>query len=181
MRSQYVSNQHVLRRWEPSPAGTSPTRSAIGHAPQDGGTRAVLIRDVMSREYLTVKRGQSLRDAVEAMLKEGQESVIITNEGEPDGLITRRSALIAAYKTDEPLSKVPVSGFASGFPTSVKPDATVLFAIGQLINADEEVLPVVEDLELVGVVTRENLLDEYTNLRNEAFDTIERRKEWEEQ
>ncbi|WEL18927.1 CBS domain-containing protein [Halorhabdus sp. BNX81] len=138
----------------------------------------MLIRDVMSTDYLTVSRDRSLRAAVEILLKDGRESIIITDGDDPDGLITQRSALIACYKTDDPLSEIPVSGFASGFPTSVKPDATVLFAIGQLINADTDVLPVVEGLELVGVVTREDMLNEYTNLRNEAFNTVEQRKDW---
>lgn len=140
----------------------------------------MLIGEIMTDEYESISRSRRLKTAVGVMLKNGTEFVILTDESEPDGIITRRSALIACYKTDEPLSEIPVSGFASGFPTTVEPDSTVLFAIGLLVSNDAEVLPVVDGLELVGIVTREILLEKYSNLRNEAFANIERRIEWEE-
>jgi len=139
----------------------------------------MLISDVMNTDYRTVARSESLKTAVGVMLRADVEAVIITDEDDPSGIVTRRKALVASFKTDDPLSEIPLAGFSSGFPTSVGPDSTVLFAIGRLVSSDLEVLPVVDGLDLVGIVTRQDMLDEYTNLRNEAFDTLERRSDWE--
>ncbi|MFW6436021.1 MAG: CBS domain-containing protein [Halococcoides sp.] len=153
--------------------------AALPQDPPHPSEDTMLISEVMSTDFRTVPRSESLKAAVGVMLKADVEAVIITDGGDPSGIVTRRKALIASFKTDDPLSEIPLAGFSSGFPTSVAPDSTVLFAIGQLVSSNLEVLPVIDDLDLVGIVTRENMLDEYSNLRNEAFDSLERRTEWE--
>lgn len=141
----------------------------------------MLVRNLMTSDFETVARDASLYVAVETMLRSGTEYVVLTSDEEPDGLITQRKALIACYKTERALPEIPVSGFAVGFPTTIKPDATALLATGHLVKADVSVLPVVEGLELVGVVTREDLLDNSSNLRREVFEQDERRDDWEDE
>lgn len=139
----------------------------------------MLIRDVMSTDVRRVPRSESLRTAVGVMLRTNVEAVVLTADGDPNGLITMRKALIAAFKTDDSLSEIPLQGFASGFSVSVAPDSTVLFGIGRLVSSDLDVLPVLDGLELVGIVSREDMLDEYSNLRREAIEDNEKRSEWE--
>ncbi|MFB6163444.1 MAG: CBS domain-containing protein [Halococcoides sp.] len=139
----------------------------------------MLIRDVMSPDFHTAPRSESLRTAVGIMLRSDAEAVVLTEDGDPNGLITQRKALVAAFKTDDPLTEIPLDGFGSGFRVTVAPDTTVLFAIGRLISADQDVLAVIEDLDLVGIVTREDMLDEYSNLQREAIEADEKRSEWE--
>jgi CBS domain-containing protein len=138
----------------------------------------MLIREVMSTDFKSVDRDATLYDAVELMLKAGDDYVILTSEDQPNGLLTKRKALIACYKTKRALPEIQVSGFAVGFPTSFKPETTVLMAIGHMAESEMEVLPIVSDLELVGIVTREDLLDNASNLRKQAFELAEQKDEW---
>lgn len=139
----------------------------------------MLIREVMSTNVQTVARTESLRTAVTVMLRTNVEAVVLTEDGDPNGLVTERRALAAGVKTDEPFSEIPLTGFGTGFPNSVSPDTTVLFGIGRIVSAAIDVLPVLDGLDLVGLVSREDMLGEYSNLRREAIATNDQRAEWE--
>lgn len=138
----------------------------------------MLVDEILTTEFEQVSRDATLAEAVGRMLERESDYVVLTDAGDPDGVLTERKALVAAYKTGKALSEIPVAGFSTGFPTTVTPDTTVLLAVAHMRESGVEVLPVVEDLELVGVVTRETLLDNMKNLRSEALSVAEQGKEW---
>ena len=61
-----------------------------------------------------------------------------------------------------------MSGFRSGFRVTVDPDTPVLFAISRMHRDGVDLLPVQDGLSIPGVVTKSQISEQVTTLRDEA-------------
>jgi len=138
----------------------------------------MLVKDIMITEFATVDQSASLKDAAVGMVKSDHEFLIVTEDDQPSGLITPRRALVACVKTGKPIDSIPSSGFANGFPVTIEPDTPVLFAISHMRRSQVDVLPVQKDLSIVGVVTRSEIVNNVSNMRNEAINNASEGAKW---
>lgn len=138
----------------------------------------MLVRDIMTEEFETVQRNQTLADAVEAMLSEAIAHVFVIEDGTPTALLTQRKALIACYQTDDPLTEIPLSGFSRGLETQASPDETVLLCAGRLRNASVDCLPVVDKLSVEGVLTKDDLIDNLSSITGEVLEQNKPERDW---
>jgi CBS domain-containing protein len=137
------------------------------------------VRDLMSREVVTVPADASLAEAVELMLSERVGSVIVTRDGDPAGIVTESDGLRAALRAEAPLDAIPVARVATSPLTTIAPAGTVRAAVERMLDADVKKLPVVEEFELVGVLTLSDVAWHYSDIRQEAADLVEGRRGWE--
>ena len=112
------------------------------------------------------------------MLGNEVEHILVIEEGTPMVMITRRKALLACYKTDAPLSEIPVSGFSRGLETNIGPNETVLIAVGKLRQAKADCLPVVSGMSVEGVLTRDDVIENLSSITDNMTEEDERRDEW---
>lgn len=138
----------------------------------------MLVSEIMIEEFATVETSGTLKDAVVTMLKSDHDYLIVTDDGQPTGLITPRRALVACVKTGKPIHEIPVSGFASGFPVTIEPDTPVLFAISHMRRSQVDVLPVQDGLSIEGVVTRNEIVQNVSKMRTEAINNAQEEQEW---
>jgi|APHM01.1.fsa_nt_gi Predicted signal-transduction protein containing cAMP-binding and CBS domains len=138
----------------------------------------MLVKRIMTRDFETVARSAALDTVVERMLRNDVDHVIATKDDDPAGVITRRKVLIASYKTDHPLSEIPVSGFGHGLESHIGPSATVLLSVGKIQQSNLECLPVVDGMQVVGVLTKDDILENVSNITSEVLDAEDRREEW---
>lgn len=138
----------------------------------------MLVSDIMITEFTTVDQSASLEDAAIGMIKSDHEFLIVTENDQPTGIITPRRALVACVKTGKPIDSIPVSGFTTGFPATIEPDTPVLFAISHMRRSQADVLPVKEDLSIIGVVTRTEIVQNVSNMRNEAINNAKEGVKW---
>lgn len=138
----------------------------------------MLVKHIMTGEFETVSRGQTLDEAVELMLGNEVEHILVIEEGTPMVMITRRKALLACYRTDAPLSEIPVSGFSRGLETNIGPNETVLIAVGKLRQAKADCLPVVSGMSVEGVLTRDDVIENLSSITDNMTEEDERRDEW---
>lgn len=138
----------------------------------------MLVKKIMSRNFETASREQSLDEIVGAMLTHDVDHVVVMEGDTPSAIITQRKALIASYKTDAPLSEIPVSGFGRGLETSVGPNSTVLLSVGKMQSAKTECIPVVDGLDIVGILTKDDVIDNVSKITDEVLEHDERREEW---
>lgn len=138
----------------------------------------MLVKRIMTRDFETVARSAALDAVVERMLRNGVDHVVATENDDPTALITRRKVLIASYKTDDPLSEIPVSGFGHGLEARIGPNVTVLLSVGKMQQSAIECLPVVDGMEVVGVLTKDDILENVSNITSEVLDAEDRREEW---
>ncbi|MFB6069910.1 MAG: CBS domain-containing protein [Halanaeroarchaeum sp.] len=134
----------------------------------------MLVRDLMSESVVAVDASAQLRDAVLAMLREGVGSVIVRRDGAPTGIITETDALMSAAETGRPLADVAVEDAMTSDLVTGSPDMTVRKAVGRMNRQGVKKLPIVEDFDVVGIVTMTDVVRHHASLIREAHRAEER-------
>jgi CBS domain-containing protein len=139
----------------------------------------MFVREIMTTDVVTVNADATLREGVGLMLREGIGSLVVTSDGVPAGIVTHGDVLRATYATRRPLAQLAVRKAASGDLVTVAPDATVGSAVSEMTSHDVAHLPVVDDFEVVGIVTTTDLVVHYPEIVSEAGEAGELRALWE--
>lgn len=135
------------------------------------------VKDVMSTPAVTVDADATLYDAIEVMLRDRVGSAVVVDEA-PVGILTRSDVLRAAYAAGGSLDSIPVvRGMSDGLVTT-SPDTSVRHALELMKTHDIKKLPVVEEFDLVGVVTMTDIAQHSPERVREVKATIERRDDW---
>ena len=138
----------------------------------------MLVNEIMTTDLPTIDVGDSLGAATRWMLDHDRSTILLTEDDDPVAVLTFRKALIACCQTNAPIDDIPLAKFTRGFDITVEPDTTLLFAISQMTRAKVDVLPVQEDLEIVGLITREDVVRNVSNFRKEAARLQGQRARW---
>ena len=131
--------------------------------------RRLQVRDLMTKDPITIGAGQSLYDAYARMLEHEVRRLPVLQHGKLAGIITlgdiRRalSAVLAAGQTaaettaDLRASPLTVGDSMSPDPITVAPGDTIQEAAEQMLENQVSALPVVEDGRVVGIVTESDI------------------------
>lgn len=140
----------------------------------------MLVKDVMSTDVVTVDRDASLRDAVGQLLEHEVGSVVVvSDEGNPVGIVTETDALRAGYRTGDPFAEIRVMDLAHRPVITTSPSATVQWVARKMADNDIKKVPVMEDLSLVGIVTLTDIVWRLSDIRAEVGELSNAPEEWE--
>lgn len=131
----------------------------------------------MSSPVATTSPGASLRDAVGIMLDQRVGSVIVSDGG-LHGIITRSDVLRAAYHHHDALSALSVREAMTEDVITTTPSASIDRVLTAMEAHNIKKLPVVEDLEVIGIITLTDIARHQPEYVREVRDSIERRDEW---
>jgi CBS domain-containing protein len=134
----------------------------------------MLVRELMTTDVVTVGTGASLDDAVGRLLAEGVGSVVVTEDGTPAGIVTETDALEAAHDRGEPLAAIPVTDLAHTPVVTADPDRTVQGVARTMADEGVKKVPIVEGLDLVGIVTLTDVVWHLSDIRKEAIGIADR-------
>jgi tRNA nucleotidyltransferase (CCA-adding enzyme) len=112
-------------------------------------------RDVMSTPPRSVAPGDTVRDAMMLCQRHGQSGVFVLDSGRLAGSVSREDLDRAV---GHGLAHAPVRGIMSSHVTSAGDDATLAELQALVTTADDGRVAVVREDELVGVVSRADLL-----------------------
>ena len=140
----------------------------------------MLVRDVMSTEIVTVARDATLHEAVGELLEHGVGSVVVLDGGHPAGIVTEMDALEAVHEAGAPLTTVGLDQFCEGAILTTEPDRTVQSVARRMADEGVKKFPVMDDLEIVGIVTMTDIVYHLSDLRAEAQRLVERHYDWSE-
>lgn len=139
----------------------------------------MLVAELMTADVVTVDHEAMLDDAVERLVGNGVGSVVVVKSGYPSGIITETDALEAALHAGSPLSAVPVDEVSHSPIVTTSPDATVQRVARQMADEDVKKVPVVDDLDLVGIVTHSDIVWHLSDIEDEATRLDQVRDRWE--
>jgi tRNA nucleotidyltransferase (CCA-adding enzyme) len=128
---------------------------------------APLARDVMSTPARTVQPESTVRDAMTLCQRHGQSGVFVVADGRLAGSISRED-LDKAIGHD--LSHAPVRGIMTSRVTSAHEDASLAELRSLVTSAEDGRVAVLRDEELVGVVSRADLLRALEGVAPEPFE-----------
>lgn len=133
----------------------------------------MLVRDYMQKDPITICGETTLAEAAEFLHRKGVLTLPVMDGKKVIGVVTDRDIRKASpssasqlhnYELDYLLAKVRVSDIMSRMVVSISPYATVEEAAKLLHDRKINGLPVVEDGELVGVITVSDVLEFFTSL-----------------
>ncbi|MGQ4554909.1 CBS domain-containing protein [Halobellus sp. GM3] len=136
------------------------------------------VSEISSSSVVTVDVEASLADAVGRMLEAGVGSAVVTDDGAPGGIVTESDVLDAAYRTDDPLSEIPVRKAASAPLVTTGPSASVRHAAQQMRKNDVHRLVVVDGLDVVGVVSTTDLIANFAAIREDERRHADAEYDW---
>ncbi len=122
-------------------------------------TRMNCVRSIMSSPVRTINPEATVAEAGEMMEKYGHSGLIVVDEeDEVVGIFSRRD-LEKIMEHD--LLNAPVKGYMSDDVITISPEATIRDAQELMVKYDIGRLPVMKDDEMVGIVTRTDVLASY--------------------
>jgi CBS domain-containing protein len=140
----------------------------------------MLVEAVMTTDLVTCDADATVRDATERMLRNRVGSVVVTDDGTPAGILTESDVLRAGYATDDPLSTIPVRKAASAPLVTVRPSATLRTATKRMRSEGVKKLVVVDGMSPEGIVTTQDVVDNYAGIRKEVRDLATDATGWSE-
>lgn len=140
----------------------------------------MLIKDAMSRPARTIPESADCRDAAGVMIEDHIGSVLVVpgSETVPSGILTESDLLRETHETDDPLSEHDVAEVMSSPLVTVDPDRTLSFALDLMLEHGIKRLPVMHDLEPVGVVSLTDIAFQHDDIRAEALKLSRREGRW---
>lgn len=145
------------------------TTSIASAGAPDPMARALTVRDVMRRDFITISRRENLLEALQLMRLARLRHLSIESDGMLVGILSYRDlqdALLAGASRSalaEPaIGQASAAELLANAPFSIAPDATLAEAATRLEHLRVGCLPVVEradqGLRLVGLLTESDLL-----------------------
>ncbi|MES3161142.1 MAG: CBS domain-containing protein [Halorubrum sp.] len=130
----------------------------------------MLVEDVMSTDLVTCPVTAPLQEGVERMLENRVGSVIIRDEEAPVGIVTETDVLHAGYVTKRPFTEIPIRKVMSNPLHTVQPTKTLRRATRRMRQENVKKLVVTADLQPVGIVTAQDVIENYHDIRAEIHD-----------
>jgi CBS domain-containing protein len=135
----------------------------------------MLVEDVMQTDIVTVAIEETLRDAVEQMLDHRVGSVIVTEGGDPTGILTETDALHAGYVSGEPFDGIDVASVMSQPLVTTEPTRAVRSAVQRMSDEQVKKLPVLDGLDIVGIVTMTDITRQFGDIVREIHNIEQQR------
>lgn len=127
----------------------------------------MIVEDVMTRNVVTLTPGQTLRDAINLLRREHIRHLPVVEGQKLVGIVTDRDvkratpsvlAGIGHGEYDNALSTIKVAQLMTREPITVSSRSALKGAVETFINNSVGALPVVDDGQLVGILTDIDIL-----------------------
>lgn len=109
-------------------------------------------------ELVTVRPDTPLQDAAELLRRENVGSAIVERDGEPVGILTDRDLALDVIADGMDFSDMTARDVMSRDPVTVDTEKGIFDACRLMRERSVRRLPVVDDDELVGIVTLDDLV-----------------------
>jgi CBS domain-containing protein len=137
------------------------------------------VGELMITDVVRISRDATVRNAAAAMLRNDVGSVIVMDDTVPMGIVTETDVLAAGFEFDAPYSSIDVTTVMSSDLITATRDMTVRRAAETMIEEGVKKLPVVEDFEIVGIITMSDIVREHAALISEAKSWRSAKRSWE--
>ena len=122
---------------------------------------SVKISDLMSYPVFAVDHTMPMKEVRALLIEKGCTGLPVTNENKLVGVISRRDFRKVKQKKQ---MDAPVKAFMSNKPVFIEPDKTPMEAAKIMVKHDIGRLPVIQDEEIIGIVSRSDTMRYFYDL-----------------
>jgi len=138
----------------------------------------VLVADIMTREPYIVSPETNLLQCARIMIKKRTGSLLLVTGKRLVGIISRRDILWALVKKSQnDLSKIRAIDISPRKIATIKPSKTIKEALKKMKKFRFERLPVIQNKELVGIITLRDILNFHPDVSPELKEYSEIKEE----
>ena len=136
------------------------------------------VRDIMQKNVITIKDDKTALEAALQLKEKDISFLVIVKDEKPVGVITERDFVRKIVAKDMHASKVALTEIMSPKFRSVGPNTDIEDAVQKMLNYNIRRLIVIEDENLVGVITQTDLTGYLRSkiLINGTIDDIDSKK-----
>jgi citrate synthase len=120
-------------------------------------TQPRTVGQIMSRPVITASPWETLQMAADSMTEQGVGSVVVVEDGRPIGILTERDLVRLAASGANARAEI-VESWMVRDPDTVEPTAELDAALHRLSERGYRHIPVVDDGQLVGLVSMRDLM-----------------------
>ncbi len=119
----------------------------------------MLVKDIMTRNVVTVRRETPLREAAEMMADNHIGCLIVKNDGKVSGIITDRDILVfIADERHRNLDSFSVKDAMTDYVITIRSISPIEKAVKLMTENRIKKIPVVDDEKLVGIITMSDII-----------------------
>lgn len=118
----------------------------------------VQVRDIMQKNVITIEHNKTALEAAQLISKKGISFLVIVKDGKPIGVVTEKDFLLKITSEDKQASKIPLEDIMSYKFRWVEPSTDIEDAVQKMLNNNIRRLLVLENENLVGVITQTDLV-----------------------
>jgi len=132
----------------------------------------------MTREFVSAPPNTTLKDCARIMIKKKVGSLILTDKGKLQGILTEKDIIWAIVKKSEKdLGKIYAKDLMNKKVVTIKPGADITEALDRIKKFKVRRLPVVEDGKVIGMLTIKDILKVDPSLFEMIQETVKIREE----
>ena len=141
---------------------------------------ATVVRDIMTKNIVTIDGGKTALEAAKLMTEKGISSLFVMKDAQPVGIVTERDFIKKVCAKELPIAQVKVAEIMSKILTTADPEMPIEVAIQRMINHKIRRLPIIDAGKIVGIITvtdlakhlRTTLLLDGTLSDTDSFDNV---------
>jgi len=138
----------------------------------------ILVSDIMTREPITIEPTANLLECAKKMVQKKTGSLLLVDKKKLVGIISRHDILWALVKqSKDELSKIQAKDISPKKIAIIKPSATLDEALKKMKESKFERLPVIDNNELVGIITVKDILTFHPEIYPEMEEFAQIREE----
>jgi CBS domain-containing protein len=121
----------------------------------------VLVKDILSKHVITIKKDQSVNEAIDLMDKKKISCIVVVKDKlflEVEGILTNRDILNRIISKKLDIDKTRVKDVMTSPVRTIGPNDSMFYTSTIMNSSAIKQLPVVENGELVGIVTQTDIM-----------------------
>ena len=141
---------------------------------------ASVVRDIMTKEIVTIDGDKTALEAAKLMAEKGISSLFVMKDAQPVGIVTERDFIKKICAKELAIAQVKIAEIMSKILTTADPEMPIEVAVQRMINHKIRRLPIMEGGKIIGIITvtdlakhlRTTLLLEGTLSDSDSFDNM---------
>jgi CBS domain-containing protein len=114
---------------------------------------AGVVRDIMTKQIVTIEGDKSALEAARLMTEKGISSLFVIKDGSPAGIVSERDFVKKICAKELPIAQVKIGDIMSKILTTADPETPIEVAVQRMMNHKIRRLPIMEGGKIVGIVT----------------------------
>ncbi len=135
-----------------------------------------IVSDIMSSPVITIDVEASVKDATRSMIDNKIGSILVTKQGKPSGIVTKRDLIERIVEPSRDPSKTKIKEIMSAPLITISKETGILVAMRKMREYEISRLVVMDNATLLGILSEKDIVRAVSISSITSFSTLLRKK-----